>query len=239
MNDGFIVISRKLLDWKYYSNDHAYKLWTHLLLKANWKDGWFMGTKIERGSLVTSVKKLADELGYSPTTIKRWLKVFEADQQIARKVTSKYTQIIIVNYGLYQDIKKAGDQQSDQPSGQQSDQQGDHNITKEQRNKNNNTERVGHFVPPTMDEVKDLWTKRQYFSDYTRFWNYYQSNGWHAGRVKMQDWKASAAGWESRERQSASRSGRQRVPDFNDPYAHKETHETAEEILARRLRDGV
>ena len=94
-------------------------------------------------------------------------------------------------------------------------------------------------MPPTMDEVKDLWTKRQYFSDYTRFWNYYKSNGWHAGRVKMQDWKASAAGWESRERTMPVSKGRQRIPDFEDPYANQDTGETFDEIIARRIRDEL
>ena len=28
-----------------------------------------------------------------------------------------------------------------------------------------------------------------------RFWNYYESNGWHAGRQKMRDWHAAARNW--------------------------------------------
>lgn len=31
-----------------------------------------------------------------------------------------------------------------------------------------------------------------------KFWNYYESNGWKAGRNPMRDWRAAMRGWQKR-----------------------------------------
>ena len=45
--DGHIKLFRKFLDWGWYQDINT----KVLLLKANWKDGKFMGTTVPRGSL--------------------------------------------------------------------------------------------------------------------------------------------------------------------------------------------
>lgn len=101
---GFIVIDRKIRDWKWWGVANAMALWLHILVNANWKDGFFMGEPIPRGSFVTSLPKLSDETGMSESTIRRWLKRFEDDGQIEQKVTNKYRVIKVLNYSAYQDI---------------------------------------------------------------------------------------------------------------------------------------
>ena len=51
---GHIKIDRRILEWEWYSDINTCRLFIHLLLKANWKDGRFQGTEVPRGSLVTS-----------------------------------------------------------------------------------------------------------------------------------------------------------------------------------------
>ena len=57
----YIKVSRSMLDWEWYSDINTSRLFIHMLLKANWKDGNFKGTTVPRGSFVSSIRKLADE----------------------------------------------------------------------------------------------------------------------------------------------------------------------------------
>lgn len=138
--NGFIVIDRKLLEWKYAQFPYAMALWIHILLKANWRDGWFMGVAIPRGSFATSMQNLADATGMEVHTVRKWLKRFESDGQIELKSTNRFTVIKVLNYSTYQDIpdewysKQDGKQDSEQSSKQDSNQRSN-NLTKKQSNK--------------------------------------------------------------------------------------------------------
>ena len=120
---NYIKISRQMVEWRFWYSEIAVKLWIILLLKANWRDGWFMGTKIPRGSLATSMRNLAEECGVSEKTIKKWLNRFEEDGQIVRSGTNRYTLITLINYGFYQDVPEEWYQQSTQQDTQQRYQQ--------------------------------------------------------------------------------------------------------------------
>lgn len=102
MHSGFIIIDRKLLEWKWIDEPNALSLWVHLLLQANWKDGYFKGKLIPRGSLVTSIGTLAKSTGMSENTVRKYLELFENDGQVKRTATNKYTLIEIVWYSKYQ-----------------------------------------------------------------------------------------------------------------------------------------
>ena len=72
MNEnGFVKLFRKLIDWKYAQFPNAVALWVHILIRANWKDGYFMGMSVPRGSFATSMQHLADETGMHVNTVKR------------------------------------------------------------------------------------------------------------------------------------------------------------------------
>ena len=67
-----------------------------------------------------------------------------------------------------------------------------------------NTERESNktrtrFIPPTVEEVKAYCIERNNRIDAEHFVDYYTSNGWVVGKVKMKDWKATVRGWEKRE----------------------------------------
>ena len=141
--NGFIVIDRKLLEWKYAQFPYAVALWIHILLKANWRDGWFMGVAIPRGSFATSLPNLADETGMDISTVRKWLKRFEENGQIEQKVTNRFRVIKVLNYSAYQDIPEDGcdSQSSSQRSSQDSSQNSSQrppNLTKKQSNKETN-----------------------------------------------------------------------------------------------------
>ena len=69
--------------------------------------------------------------------------------------------------------------------------------------------RENRFIPPSENEVA-AWLKcekqlpeREAGRIAMRFVSFYESKGWMVGRNKMKSWKAAAAGWLARDRQSA------------------------------------
>ena len=128
---GFIVIDRKIINWKWWGNTYAMSIWLYILMGANWKDGYWAATgeEVKRGSFITSVSKISSDLGLNRRTIKHWLNAFKTDGQIDYECTTRYTRITVIKYGFYQDLGNDSAQPSAQPSA--------HNRTKKQRNHNN------------------------------------------------------------------------------------------------------
>lgn len=133
MKQGFIKIDRQILEWRYHDCYYAFTIWMHILLLANWTDGYFKGNPIKRGELVTSINNLMLVTGIkSDNTIRKWLKVFESEDMISLKSTNKYTHINIVNYDKFQDagetIAELNAQQTAYQSAYQSAQRSADNI---------------------------------------------------------------------------------------------------------------
>ena len=57
------------------------------------------------------------------------------------------------------------------------------------------------FHAPTLEEVKARCAEMGYTLDPVAFISHYQSVGWKVGKNPMKDWKASLAGWQSREKE--------------------------------------
>lgn len=116
MDGGFIKIDRGILDWEWYSDINTTRLFIHLILKANWKDGRFQGQEIKRGSFVTSYPKLAEETELTVNQVRTSLSKLKSTGEITGKSQSKFSVITVKNYCLYQDISQANHSQiTDKP----------------------------------------------------------------------------------------------------------------------------
>ena len=116
MDGGFIKIDRGILDWELYSDINTTRLFIHLILKANWKDGRFQGQEIKRGSFVTSYPKLAEETELTVNQVRTSLSKLKSTGEITVKSQSKFSVITVKNYCLYQDISQANHSQiTDKP----------------------------------------------------------------------------------------------------------------------------
>lgn len=103
---NYIKIDRKILEWEWYKNLNTCRLFFHMLLKANWKDGRFEGNDIPRGSFVTSVKKLAFETDLTEDEVRTALKHLIKTGEITKRPTNKFTVITVSKYELYQENPK-------------------------------------------------------------------------------------------------------------------------------------
>lgn len=99
---GWIKIHRSILDWEWYEDTNTFRLFIHLILKANHKDRNYKGKLIKRGSLVTGRDLLSVETGLSVRQIRTCLERLKSTNEIAIKTNSKGTEIQIVKYEEYQ-----------------------------------------------------------------------------------------------------------------------------------------
>jgi hypothetical protein len=101
-----------------------------MLLKANWKDGFFLGIEIKRGSFVSSLAKLSEETNLSVREIRTAIKHLESTGEVTSKKYNKFSVFTVNNYCSYQ----SSDTQSDkQPTSNR--QASDNNRRREERKK--------------------------------------------------------------------------------------------------------
>ena len=74
------------------------------------------------------------------------------------------------------------------------------------RDRERDREKSKRFIPPSVAEIREYITEMDYPVDPERFFDYYESNGWMAGKNKMKDWKAAVRLWVRNRRESAVKS---------------------------------
>jgi uncharacterized phage protein (TIGR02220 family) len=102
---GYISLHRKLLDWEWYNDNNTKILFIHCLLKANWEDKNWQGTLIKRGSFITSIETLSNELNLTFQNIRTSLSKLEKTNEIVKNSTNKNTLLTIVKYDDYQNLE--------------------------------------------------------------------------------------------------------------------------------------
>lgn len=110
---GWIKLHRSIKDWEWYSDVNAFRVFTHLLLSANHKDGKWRGIEIKRGQFLTSLQHLSDETGLSVRSIRTTLKRLKSTGEVTSEATSRFTLLTVCNYGTYQSEESASDTQGD------------------------------------------------------------------------------------------------------------------------------
>jgi len=102
---GYISLHRKLLDWEWYNDNNTKILFIHCLLKANWEDKNWQGSLIKRGSFITSIETLSNELNLTFQNIRTSLSKLEKTNEIVKNSTNKNTLLTIVKYDDYQNLE--------------------------------------------------------------------------------------------------------------------------------------
>ena len=103
--EGFIKLPRSLLEWCWYEDANVFRLYVHLFFKAAFKDGEWKTEKIKKGQLITSRKKLAEQLKISESMVTRILKKLESTGDISLKSNSQYTVITLLKWAEFQESR--------------------------------------------------------------------------------------------------------------------------------------
>jgi hypothetical protein len=100
--EGWIKIHRRLTEWEWYTDINTFKLFMHLVLKANHKNNTHRGQLVKRGQLITGRYKLSSETGLSERQVRTALDKLLATNEVTSETTNKNSLITIINYDLYQ-----------------------------------------------------------------------------------------------------------------------------------------
>ena len=106
MHRGFITLHRKIVDWEWYSDANVFRVFTHLILTANWVPKHWKGVPVNRGQKVTSIQHIAEETGLTQQCVRTAIKKLKLTGELTTKSTNKYTLVTLTNYEFYQDKEK-------------------------------------------------------------------------------------------------------------------------------------
>ena len=150
MNETWIKLHSKLMNWEWYQDHKTKSLFIHCLLKANWQDGKYKGIDIPRGSFVTGRKKLSQELGMSEQEIRTCLKKLEKSENLTINATKQFSIISIKNYNEYQQRNQRAT--NEQPLSKNIDIINNYYLNKIQEN-------FGRIIAPLEADLIESWVK--------------------------------------------------------------------------------
>ena len=146
MDNGFILLSRSILDSEVFASQKLLKIWLWCLLKANHKNAFVPLTvgdgettiSIKRGQFIFGRFKAEEELCIDGSTIYKLMKKLEEMGNINISSNNRYSIVTINNYNTYQDAKLykvAADEQQSNSRVAAEEQQS--NTNKNDKNDNN------------------------------------------------------------------------------------------------------
>lgn len=117
MQGDWIKVSRRMLDWEWYGDIYAVRVFLHLLLTCHsraWRD---RGKEYPAGSLVTSSHILAEELALDARTVRRVLANLKDSGEVDYDMTkSRFgTLLVIRNWRKYQTSSSVSNVPDDVP----------------------------------------------------------------------------------------------------------------------------
>ena len=118
MAEGWIRLHRSIqTHWLWKDKPFSYgQAWMDLLMMVNHKESKVLMdatlVTVPAGAVITSEKKLSERWGWGRTKTRTFLKLLESDSMIVKKTTNKRTEINVVNWGKFQTLQTADEQQT-------------------------------------------------------------------------------------------------------------------------------
>lgn len=106
-----------ITQWEWYKDANTARLFFHLVIKAQYKDTRWQGYDIPKGCVVTSRKRLREELGVSDQNIRTAIKHLTKSENI-KNVTNGITNLSKANFTIFKvenyDYFQGGNEQDNQ-----------------------------------------------------------------------------------------------------------------------------
>lgn len=100
--NGWISLHRKMLEWRWYTDNNTKAVFIHLLLTACWDKRGAYGFDLLRGQLITTYKRIAEETNLSIQNVRTAIRKLKSTNEIVVKSTNKFLLITVVKYSEYQ-----------------------------------------------------------------------------------------------------------------------------------------
>ena len=98
----YIKLFRKILKWGWYGDTNTFRVFMHILLKAQYYPTEYHGVTINSGECVFGRKAWAKELGLSEQQIRTAISHLQSTNEITIASTNKFSVIHVVKWELWQ-----------------------------------------------------------------------------------------------------------------------------------------
>lgn len=202
-NTTYIKLFRKMLTWEWYGDTNTFRVFLHILLKANYEPSRYRGHEIGAGECVFGRKKWAKELGLSERQVRTALEHLKSTNEVSTKATNKFTIVHVEKWEFWQleegkaTTKKTNKKSNESPTNDQQP-----TTSKESKNIKNTT---------TIEEVRKYVEENSLNIDADYFFKYYETAEWKDNKGKpIRNWKLKALNWSRRENRDNGRSNGER-----------------------------
>lgn len=110
MDNWFVKLHRKILDWEWYDDINTCRLFFHLLLKSNYEDNKWHWVEIKRWQRLTSLPSLSKETWLTIQQIRTSISRLKSTGEITDQSTNTFRLITVIKYNDYQDNQQANQQ---------------------------------------------------------------------------------------------------------------------------------
>lgn len=167
---GYMRISREIENWGWYRDANTFRVFFHLLLKAQYQAGEYMGIPIQRGQVITGRKLLAAELNISEQGVRTAIDHLINSGEIVRQSTNKFSIITICKFDSWQELAETANQQSNHQINQPTNQRNNHIQIIEENNNKKNKEDKKKKSEPKFDVRADLSYVDMFYVDVWNEW---------------------------------------------------------------------
>jgi len=165
-NGGWIRLYRKFKEWGWYGDNNVKILFIEILLTANYEEREWLGKKVKRGEIVTSIKHLSENAHLSEQQVRSSLSKLKSTGELTIKTTNKYSIITVNKYNEYQEI-------TSKPTNEQQTNNKQLTTTKEYKNikKREDVAVKKVYTPPNLNEKDFIYVAQKYKVpiDFVRF----------------------------------------------------------------------
>lgn len=215
MDNGFIRLHRKFLNWEWYRHPNTKLLFIHLLLSANWKKTKWHGIDLYPGELIRTDENLSKEIGITKRQVRSSFLSLRKSGEVSMRYEAGSRIITIKNWKKYQTNVTA-------PVTQTVTTRSPKVSTDEEVKNVKNVRSVYANTPPAREEVEDYCRQVGYLSiDVGKFMDYNSAKGW------TMDWKKALDLWYRKDHGSRSSSGNK----FGNIMTHDYDFEALEKAL--------
>lgn len=185
----WIKLHRKITEREWYSDTNVFRLFMHLLLKANYTNKKRQWINVNRWQLITWRIILSEELWLTEQQIRLCLTKLKTTNEITIKTTNKFSLITLLKYNDYQSLDE-DKQPTEQPANEPTDNQ-QTTTTKEykeskENNKSSKEDNKQVYWSKDINSIIDFMKEQCKLNNlvYESTWERYSAKNFLSGKFK-------------------------------------------------------
>ena len=202
--ETYIKLFRKMLTWEWYEDTNTFRVFIHILLRANYEPSRYKGHEIGAGECVFGYRTWAEQLGLSVQQVRTAIKHLISTHEITIRATHQFSVVHVEKWEFWQiEEGKPTRKATRKPTNEQQTSNTQATLSKESKNIRNTT---------TIEEVRKYVEENNLSIDADYFFKYYETAEWKDANGKpIKNWKLKALNWNRRETNDLGRSNAKRT----------------------------